>query len=58
MERARFGREVELARVSTFLDAVPNGPDALVLAGEAGIGKSAVWLDALDQARTRSYRVL
>jgi len=58
MKRARFGREVELARVSTFLDAVPNGPDALVLAGEAGIGKSAVWLDALDQARTRSYRVL
>jgi DNA-binding CsgD family transcriptional regulator len=58
MERARFGREVELARVSTFLDAVPNGPDALVLGGEAGIGKSAVWLDALDQARARSYRVL
>ena len=41
MERARFGREAELARVSSFLDAVPNGPDALVLGGEAGIGKSA-----------------
>ena len=58
MERARFGREAELARVSSFLDAVPNGPDALVLGGEAGIGKSAVWLDALGDARARSYRVL
>ena len=58
MERARFGREAELARVSSFLDAVPDGPDALVLGGEAGIGKSAVWLDALGDARTRSYRVL
>src|SRR4029450_12197986 len=26
--------------------------------GEAGIGKSALWLDALEQARARSYRVL
>jgi DNA-binding CsgD family transcriptional regulator len=58
MERARFGREAELARVSSFLDAVPNGPDALVLGGEAGIGKSAVWIDALGYARVRSYRVL
>ncbi|HEV8088689.1 MAG TPA: ATP-binding protein, partial [Actinomycetota bacterium] len=58
MERARFGREAELARVSSFLDAVPNGPHALVLGGEAGIGKSAVWLDALEDARARAYRVL
>jgi DNA-binding CsgD family transcriptional regulator len=58
MERARFGREAELARVSSFLDAVPNGPHALVLGGEPGIGKSAVWLDALEDARARSYRVL
>jgi DNA-binding CsgD family transcriptional regulator len=58
MERARFGREAELARVSSFLDAVPTGPVAVVLGGEPGIGKSAVWLDALEHARDRSYRVL
>src|SRR6476661_9629336 len=58
MERARFGREAELARVSSFLDAVPNGPHAIVLGGEAGIGKSAVWLDALGHARARSFQVL
>jgi DNA-binding CsgD family transcriptional regulator len=58
MERARFGRQAELARVSSFLDAVPDGPRALILAGEAGIGKSALWLDAVAQAGARPYRVL
>jgi DNA-binding CsgD family transcriptional regulator len=58
MDRARFGRQAELARVSSFLDAVPAGPAALILGGEAGIGKSALWLDALAQARSRSYRPL
>jgi DNA-binding CsgD family transcriptional regulator len=58
MERARFGRGAELVRVSSFLDAVPAGPHALILSGEAGIGKSALWLDALAAARARSYRTL
>ena len=58
MEHARFGRQLELARVSSFLDAVPSGPEALILGGDAGIGKTALWLDTLEQARARSYRVL
>jgi DNA-binding CsgD family transcriptional regulator len=58
MERARFGRQAELARISSFLDAVPAGPEALILGGEAGIGKSALLLDTLEQARARSYRAL
>jgi DNA-binding CsgD family transcriptional regulator len=58
MDRARFGRQAELARISSFLDAVPAGPEALILGGEAGIGKSALWLDALAQNRSRSYRAL
>jgi ATP/maltotriose-dependent transcriptional regulator MalT len=58
MERARFGRQAELARISSFLDAVPTGPEALILGGEAGIGKSALWLDTLAQAQARSYRAL
>ena len=58
MERARFGRQAELARVSSFLDAVPSGPEVLILGGELGIGKSALWLDTLAQARGRSYRTL
>jgi DNA-binding CsgD family transcriptional regulator len=58
MERAPFGREAELAAISTVLDTLPTGPAALILGGEAGIGKSTLWLDALSQARARSYRVL
>jgi DNA-binding CsgD family transcriptional regulator len=58
MEHARFGRQRELMRISAFLDAVPAGPQALTLGGDAGIGKSSLWLDALTQARSRSYRAL
>src|SRR5207249_8756280 len=58
MEPARFGRQAELARLSSFLDAAPTGPEALVLGGEAGIGKSALWLDALASAGARSFRAL
>jgi AAA ATPase domain len=58
MDRARFGRQAELTRISSFLDSLPTGPEALILGGEAGIGKSALWLDAQEQARSRSYRAL
>jgi predicted ATPase len=58
VDRALFGRETELDRISSLLDAVPSGPAALILGGEAGIGKTALWLEALSQARARSYRVL
>lgn len=58
MEQALFGRQTELALVSKVLDAVPAGPVALILGGEPGTGKSALWLDALSQAEARSYRVL
>ena len=58
MERGLFGRETELAHVSRLLEGIPSGPVALILGGEAGIGKSTLWLEALSQARARSYRVL
>ena len=58
MERGLFGRETELARVSKLLDGIPSGPVALILGGEAGIGKSTLWLQSLSQAKARSYRVL
>lgn len=58
MERGLFGRETEMARVSKMLDGIPSEPVALILGGEAGIGKSTLWLGSLAQARARSYRVL
>ena len=52
------GREEELAAVRAFVDAAEAEPAALVLEGEAGIGKSTLLLAAGDYARERGWRVL
>jgi predicted ATPase len=38
-----IGREDELAALRVFLEQVTGGPGALVLSGEAGIGKTILW---------------
>jgi DNA-binding CsgD family transcriptional regulator len=53
-----IGREREIAAVSAFLDAIAHDPHALLLEGEAGIGKSTVWFEAIVLAEARAYRVL
>ena len=53
-----IGRERELSAVHGFLDRPVNGLTALVLEGEAGIGKSTLWLSGVAAARERSFRVL
>jgi hypothetical protein len=53
-----IGREQELRRVDAFLDAIEAGPVALVLDGEIGIGKTALWKAGLEAAAGRSHRVL
>lgn len=56
------GREDEVAALHAFFDrAGPGGgtgPGALVLEGEAGIGKSTFWLAGVAAARERGLRVL
>jgi predicted ATPase len=52
------GREQELAAIDAFLDAPPGGPAALLVEGEAGAGKTTLWLAAVQAARTRGQRVL
>src|SRR5689334_14061629 len=52
------GREQELGSIRAFLDRPPEGPAAILLEGEAGIGKSTLWLAAVSAARDRRYRVL
>src|SRR5215212_7959982 len=52
------GRDEELASVHVFIDQARQGPVALVLEGEAGIGKSTLWLAGVEHARTRGLRVL
>jgi len=52
------GREVELASIHAFLERPAHGPVALVLEGEAGIGKSTLWVAGVEAARERGLRVL
>jgi DNA-binding CsgD family transcriptional regulator len=52
------GREEELASVHTFVARAAGGAGALVLEGEAGIGKSTLWLAGVEHARGRGVRIL
>jgi DNA-binding CsgD family transcriptional regulator len=53
-----IGRESELAILDRFLDSLATGPGALLLFGEAGIGKTTVWREGLSGAVLRGYRTL
>ncbi len=53
-----FGRDDELAEVARFIESVPEGPCALLFGGEAGIGKTALWLEAVEAARGLGIVVL
>jgi len=44
--------------VTDFLRAASSEPSALVIEGEPGIGKSTVWLGAIDKAREAGFVVL
>ncbi|MEU8819170.1 AAA family ATPase [Actinoplanes sp. NPDC048796] len=52
------GRDSEVARLSAMIHAVRDHGAALVLQGEAGIGKSALLARAAATARTAGLRVL
>src|SRR4029079_13049005 len=52
------GRERGPQAVADFLAARATMPGAIVLAGEAGIGKTTVWRATLVQAAESGYRVL
>ena len=62
MERTKidklFGRDDEVAAIRALLDDIPAGPAYLVLEGEVGAGKTALWRAAVAAARERGYRVL
>ncbi len=58
MQSEIVGREDELAAARAFLDRRGGGLTGLVLEGAAGIGKSTLWLAAVEEGRTRGFRVL
>src|SRR5262245_52076634 len=51
------GRSAEVAAIAAALD-VPDRPGAVVLQGEAGMGKTTLWLAGIAAAAARDYRVL
>ena len=51
-------RSVENRAVADFLIAAGLQPSVLVVDGEAGIGKTTLWLAAIEQACEREFRVL
>ncbi|OBB60080.1 LuxR family transcriptional regulator [Mycobacterium sp. 852013-51886_SCH5428379] len=48
----------EESAVAAFLAETALGSAGLIIEGENGIGKTRLWLAALDDARSRGYRVL
>jgi hypothetical protein len=51
-------RRAEAQLGADFLAAAAGGPAALVVEGEAGIGKTALWSALVQQSRDRGFRVL
>jgi DNA-binding NarL/FixJ family response regulator len=52
------GREEELRRLHAFVDDIGNGPGALVIRGDAGIGKTVLWRAGVEAAAAAGIRVL
>jgi len=52
------GRDADLRTIMRFLDSPAEQPLAVVLEGEPGIGKTTLWLAAIERARQRGFRIL
>jgi DNA-binding CsgD family transcriptional regulator len=53
-----IGRDDELSLLVRFLGSVAAGPRALLVEGEAGIGKTALWQAGLTRSRAVGQRTL
>jgi DNA-binding CsgD family transcriptional regulator len=53
-----LGRQAERKAIADFLTTAESGQAGLIIEGEAGIGKTTLWLDAVEQARESGFRVL
>src|SRR5262245_57080622 len=57
-DRQVVGREDELALLRDFVAAVADGPRALCVRGEPGIGKTTLWRAAIEAEEAMGLRVL
>ena len=58
MSSGVVGRDAELAVLRGFLAGIPAGAVALVLEGDAGVGKTTLWEAGVAEAGRRGLRVL
>ena len=58
MTAGMASRPTEEQALSEFLDSAAGAPSARVVDGEAGIGKTTLWLAALERGRDRGFQVL
>lgn len=56
--QSTVGRDSELASIGAFLDTADGGMTALLIEGEAGVGKSCLVRETVRAAEERGYRVL
>src|ERR671918_2154311 len=57
-DSAIVGRDEELGAFAAILEAPEALPAALVLEGEAGIGKTTLWRAGVERARALGFRTL
>lgn len=58
MSELLVSRTGELGAIAEFLTSACARPSGLTIEGEAGIGKTALWLAAAERASKRGFRVL
>jgi DNA-binding CsgD family transcriptional regulator len=58
MSTVIVGRDAELASVHDFVVSVSDGTSALVLQGDAGVGKTTLWDAGVEAAQARALLVL
>jgi ATP/maltotriose-dependent transcriptional regulator MalT len=58
MQTGGVSRLVQHPAVDDFLSSASDRPSGLVIEGEAGIGKTTLWLAAIERAHEQGFRVL
>ncbi len=58
MDQELIGRNTEVEALDRLLERASSGLSSLLIDGDAGIGKTAIWGEGLERAHQRGFRVL